>query len=180
MAPFLSVYTPAILFIVLLTSLFGVWLYSRRVNDRLNQAIKLINDLYKLHQSQESKINSLLSDAEAHQSMDENETDATKPSLLNTLIEQASSKIKLELAEDVNAITQNSITTEIQAIKDISNRVLALENKTELLQQENPEFKRYTKANTLVKEGASVEEIMEASQLPRAEIEVLVGLQRHK
>jgi hypothetical protein len=190
MPAFLMVNTLVVLLLIFFILLIALGLYARKVNTRLNQSIKLINDLYKLNQSHASKLEQLLGDnpgnnehgehngndhdnkhEDADCNFSENAPMLTKP------IQDAIEDLKLELTKDVDS-TKNSVVVAMKPLSEMSKRILALEHKTDLMQQEHPEFKRYSRANALVKEGASIEDIMEASQLPRAEVEVLLGLQR--
>lgn len=182
MTAFFTLNTLLIFSLILFALIIALTLYARKINSRLNQSIKLINDLYKLNQRQASTITELLGDTETIQLGDTEDTANTESPLVSALVLQASDKVKTTMASDVEAITKTSISTAmvkiIEPINELAKRVVSLENKTELLQREDPELKRYSRASQLVKEGASIEDIMEASQLPRAEVEVLVGLQR--
>lgn len=146
--------TPNILFylcIFLLMLLIAMSVYARNIDKRLTQSIKLINDLYKLSQDQAIAIS---------QMMDKDQ---------NT--EQT------ESATDAEALAKKHVAD--LAVK-IDQRILTLENQTQLLQQESPELKMYKRASQLAQEGASIDDVMEASQLPRAEVEVLMGLYSKK
>lgn len=162
-----------------------LWVYARKVNTRLSQAIKLINDLYKLNQSQANTLSELLGGSEKSSAINseqysEKNTERSASSLTQRVAEQASLIIKADLVDEIANISDKASIKMTARSEDLSKRVLALENQTQLLQQEDPELKMYSRAHQLVKEGVSIEDIMEASQLPRAEVEVLVGLQRHK
>lgn len=82
--------------------------------------------------------------------------------------EQLSSSIQDEVSEIRHQLAQNS------------QELRQLENQTQQLQHQDPGIRMYTKANELVAAGASLEDIMEACELPRAEAEVLIGLHRSK
>jgi hypothetical protein len=204
MAAFLTVNALFILFSVLCILVIVLWGYARNVNTRLGQSIKLMNDLYQLHQGQARTLADLLDNGEniigndsvnnvgngRIESADKEnsiEGSASSPSpLMQRLAGQVSGIIKAELVDEVAKLVENAQINEKALInitklnEKLSKRVLALENQTQLLQKEDPELKMYNRAHQLVKEGVSIEDIMEASQLPRAEVEVLVGLQRHK
>jgi hypothetical protein len=45
---------------------------------------------------------------------------------------------------------------------------------------EDPTTKRYHKASELLENGASIEEVMEICEIPRAEVDILLGLLRRK
>ena len=151
MTDFLTVNILFSLCLFLLVLLVAVYWYARNVDKRLTQSIKLINDLYKLSQDQASAISTMVKGVHNAQ-QDED--------LVNT------ETLVKELLADF-AVT-------------IEQRILTLENQTLLLQQENPELKMYKRASQLAQEGASIEDVMEASQLPRAEVEVLMGLYSKK
>lgn len=150
MAALHNLNTLFILLLILCLLAVVLFLYVRRINARLNQSIKLINELYQLNQSQALTLSELTREVQSN-SHEQFKTSSEK-SLFN-----------------LHAQTE-----------ELSKRVLTLENETQKLQQEDPELKMYSRAHQLVKEGLSIEDVMEASQLPRAEVEVLIGLQRHQ
>ncbi|GBL04022.1 DUF2802 domain-containing protein [Glaciecola sp. KUL10] len=55
-----------------------------------------------------------------------------------------------------------------------------LEQKVHDVQMEDPTTKRYHKASELLENGASIEEVMEICEIPRAEVDILLGLLRKK
>lgn len=151
MTDFLTINTLFYSCLILLILLVAVYLYARNIDKRLTQSIKLINDLYKLSQDQANTISHMADDVQnTEQSVD----------LVNT-----EALAKTQLADFTATIEQ---------------RILTLENQTLLLQQESPELKMYKRASQLAQEGASIDDVMEASQLPRAEVEVLMGLYSKK
>jgi predicted PurR-regulated permease PerM len=177
MVAFLTVNVLFILFTILCAFILVLWIYTRKMNTRLSQSIKLINDLYKLNQSQANTLAELSGSPEKST---QGATGFSPSALTQRIAEQAGQLIKEDLVNDITNISNKALINITTRNEDLSSRVLALENQTELLQQEDPELKMYNRAHQLVKEGVSIEDIMEASQLPRAEVEVLVGLQRHK
>ncbi|MFC4699897.1 DUF2802 domain-containing protein [Glaciecola siphonariae] len=50
----------------------------------------------------------------------------------------------------------------------------------ERLEEQDPALKMYSKASKLVEQGADMDDIIEASGLPRAEVEVLISLHARK
>ena len=145
---------PSTFFILLLGVSFVVvalWLYARKTNARLDQSIKLLNDLYLLNKTQ-----------------------------ADTLAEHASTLKNYQTSIEQLTANQGDLNILKTQHETLSKRFLALENQTQLLYQQDPELKMYSKAHQLVKEGVNIQDIMEATQLPRAEVEVLIGLQRHK
>lgn len=135
----------------LLILLLVVYLHARSIDKRLSQSIKLINDLYKLSQEQANAISQMADDIQSTEQ--------------NNDVVNAEALVKKQAADFAATIEQ---------------RLLTLENQTLLLQQESPELKMYKRASQLAQEGASIEDVMEASQLPRAEVEVLMGLYSKK
>ena len=67
-----------------------------------------------------------------------------------------------------------------KAYKGFSSNIEATVNKVaatvERLEEQDPALKMYSKASKLVEQGAAMEDIIEASGLPRAEVEVLISL----
>lgn len=63
-------------------------------------------------------------------------------------------------------------------VKRLVKRLDQAENRLEQLEKEDPQVRMYKKATELAAQGLSIEDIMDACQLPRAEVEVLKGLQR--
>ena len=126
-----------------------LWVKLRSVNQRLQQSIKLINDLYT-HTQSVQPANKDLSNKQ------------TEPSKFDPFVEEYTESMS-RLHNDVSALAQ---------------RLDKTENRLDLFEQDEPQMKMYKKANQLASAGASIEDIMEACQLPRAEVEVLMGLQR--
>lgn len=67
-----------------------------------------------------------------------------------------------------------------QQLDNFSHDLRQVENQTQQLQYEDPGLRMYSKANELVAAGASIDDIIQACELPRAEAEVLIGLHRSK
>ena len=61
-------------------------------------------------------------------------------------------------------------------IKELAVQVSQLADKIEELQLLDPETRLYTQANKMVIAGASIEELMEECDLPRAEAELLFAM----
>ena len=145
--------TPSLQWIIY-AFLFGciiiVFLYARNVNKRLNQTIKLINELYQVSQGQASNIANLTSDlADSSTALNNQEKDMLESKLHSRL-------------------------------NELEQQFIKVENQTQLLQQEDPALKMYHRATQLVAKGASIDDIIEACQLPRAEVEVLISLHSNK
>jgi tetrahydromethanopterin S-methyltransferase subunit G len=65
--------------------------------------------------------------------------------------------------------------TDMEAIKQIIDKI---EAEVEDMSQQDPAAKMYAKAHSLVESGASIDEIIEACDLPKAEVEILIGFQK--
>lgn len=65
-------------------------------------------------------------------------------------------------------------------LRDLREQVQVLESKLHNLEAQDPTSRLYTKANKLVASGASVEEIMQECELPRAEAELVMSLHARK
>lgn len=182
MTEFLTVNTLFYLCITLFVLLATVWLYARYVNKRLTQSIKLINDLYKLSQNQASTISNMLGETASPPQTDKANTDtlSEKMSYTDLLVGKSVLEVKSLIAADIENIEVRAMKEFTDCTAKIERRILSLENQTQQLLQESPELKMYSRANQLVKEGASIDDVMEACQLPRAEVEVIVGLYSHK
>lgn len=63
---------------------------------------------------------------------------------------------------------------------DVEERVRKMEDTVERLEEHDPALKMYSRASKLVEQGAAMEDIIEASGLPRAEVEVLISLHAKK
>jgi len=154
----------------------------RNVNKRLTQAINLINDLYKLSQNQAKAIAEFTDDSSSSLKFEKSFGEGKEANMpINKgLLKAAVSEVKSALSDDRTNIDDRAIQLVHERTNEIEHRILALENQTLQLQQDSPELKMYSRANQLVKDGARIEDVMEATQLPRAEVEVLVGLHGHK
>ncbi|MCC2606180.1 DUF2802 domain-containing protein [Planctobacterium marinum] len=63
---------------------------------------------------------------------------------------------------------------------ELQQNVQALQSKLQTLETEDPNSRLYTKASKLVASGASIEEIMQECDLPRAEAELVMSLHTAK
>lgn len=128
---------------------------NRKLSLRLNKAVELINSLHRLNQNTQSKLTEL----DSHQA---NLSKSIKQELATELANSKTSILALQGAE-------------FTIIKDTVDKLQA---EVEDISQQDPAAKMYAKAHTLVESGASVEEIMDACDLPKAEVEVLFGFQK--
>lgn len=151
MTDYLSINMLASLTLLLAIAALLLFLYAKRTRTQMRASIKLINELYQVSQSQQNQIKAL--EANKH-------TQATLAPE-NDAKEAVFEKMHERLAQ-------------------LEHKYTVLENQTQLLQSEDPELKMYNKASELVKAGASIDDVLEASQLPRAEVEVLMSLHKKR
>ena len=82
----------------------------------------------------------------------------------------------------------NNQQTEAQArtlvitrhLQELDEKQTALENQLRELKLQDPSLRLYQRAADLVKQGASIDEIIEACDIPRAEAEMLVMVHKQK
>jgi hypothetical protein len=99
--------------------------------------------------------------------------------LLDDLTVRVSTELS-NMAEQVN--DANNQQTEIQArsvviskhLQRIDEKYQEMENQLRELKFQDPSLKLYQRAADLVKQGATIEEIIETCDIPRAEAEMLV------
>ena len=182
MTAFLTINTLFYICISLFILLIVLWVYVQNINKRLTQSIKLINDLYKLSQSQSKVLADLVGESQVSERNDDEKENvvADKAPITEQLIAKIEAQVKASIGDDLNCIESRATEAASKRVLDLEQRILELENQTLQLQQDSPELKMYNRANELVKQGANIEDVMEATQLPRAEVEVLVGLHSHK
>lgn len=150
--------------IALLVGLVICFYMLAKQSARIKSAIKLINELHQLNTHQNELLEQFKQPAKH----------ANDPKSLPSAT-----------LEWINSRTEKTITKEIEELAkhqqvqftQVRNELDALDNQVEQLVQDDPALKMYSRANQLAKSGASIEDIMEACQLPRAEVEVLVSLQ---
>lgn len=75
---------------------------------------------------------------------------------------------------NLNTQMQNAL----QNIEYLTTRMNDIEHSTDLLTQQEPGLRMYNKASQMAQADAHIEDIMEACELPRAEVEVLVSLHK--
>ncbi|GLR70704.1 DUF2802 domain-containing protein [Agaribacter marinus] len=73
---------------------------------------------------------------------------------------------------------KNEMSEQIEKTNKLAQEFSLYGDKVEQLSEQDPELKMYSKANKLVASGESIDDIIEASGLPRAEVEVLYSLHR--
>ncbi|MEQ3652412.1 MAG: DUF2802 domain-containing protein [Glaciecola sp.] len=129
---------------------------SSKTNKRLNITLELLNSLHKIIETNKANIAEL------------------------------ENKLSVELQE-AGQVTKNTSQSDIakeqdiiqisQSIADLQVQIDKLSAQYQELVEQEPTAKIYTKAQSLVRAGASVAEVMEACDLPRAEVEVMMGIQ---
>lgn len=151
--------------VLLCISFFGLGLAviaiqsSRKLSLRLNKALELINSLHKLNETHQSKLNAL------------------EQSQLATNVENRETFTKdfKNAFSTFETSTTQTLNAEIDTLKLEVDKLMA---QIDEISQQDPAAKMYAKAHSLVASGASIEEIMDACDLPKAEVEVLIGFQK--
>ena len=151
--------------VLLCISFFGLGLAviaiqsTRKLSLRLSKALELINSLHKLNETHQGKLQALeLSQSAANTEHNEAFTNDFK-SAFSTF----------------ETSTMQKLNSEIDSLK---LEVVKLMAQIDEISQQDPAAKMYAKAHSLVASGASIEEIMDACDLPKAEVEVLIGFQK--
>ncbi|WP_371192725.1 DUF2802 domain-containing protein [Glaciecola sp. SC05] len=81
---------------------------------------------------------------------------------------------------EVNKLSK-SVRKEYGAMAEqVDTRISKVEDTVERLEEQDPALKMYSRASKLVEQGAAMDDIIEASGLPRAEVEVLISLHARK
>lgn len=145
-----------ILIAVLVICVLYCLVYAIKVNARLNKSINLINDLYKLSTEQGQVVKQLSQD-----------------------YSQADLQQQSDAEKNENHLNENLAKVRAR-VSDLESELLRVSNQTEQLMQTDPATKMYSRANQLAASNASIDDIVEACGLPRAEVEVLMGLHRKK
>jgi 16S rRNA C967 or C1407 C5-methylase (RsmB/RsmF family) len=151
--------------VLLCISFFGVGLAviaiqsTRKLSLRLSKALELINSLHKLNETHQGKLQAL----EQSQSAENREH------------KEAFTKDFKSTFSKFEANTMQKLNSEIDSLKLEVDKLMA---QIDEISQQDPAAKMYAKAHSLVASGASIEEIMDACDLPKAEVEVLIGFQK--
>lgn len=131
---------------------------NRKLSLRLNKALELINSLYKTNEAHQTKLNAF-------------------EQIQKDSYEQNKQRLAVELDSAVSGFTATitqAHASEIEALKFDIDKLMA---QIDELSQQDPAAKMYAKAHSLVASGASLNEIIDACDLPKAEVEVLMGFQ---
>ena len=151
---------PVIIFIAITVVLFLFLLVSKQ-----NKKIALI-------EQQQNEL-SLLCDNMQHSMQ-------TTVKLINKEKEQESfNKLTEQVNQQQSTMTTNMATTE-QQIKSITTRLTALVNNVDILANQQPEDKLYSRALKLAALGAGIEEISQNCEIPMAEAEMLLAVHQTK
>lgn len=110
--------------------------------------------------------------------------------LLYSHIRNLRTSIETNQAEHIEALARvealannaNNQQAEAQArtivitrhLKELDEKQISIENELRELRLQDPSLRLYQRAAELVKQGASIDEIIEACDIPRAEAEMLV------
>ncbi|MBT1450848.1 DUF2802 domain-containing protein [Glaciecola sp. XM2] len=95
---------------------------------------------------------------------------AQKQEIQGLLQAQSAVKHDVEQKQDEMNRAQEATMIRLEKVEDTIDR----------LEEQDPALKMYSKASKLVEQGVAMEDIMEASGLPRAEVEVLLSLHSRK
>ena len=115
---------------------------------------------------------------------------AVKVGLLYSHIRKLRTSIETSQAEHIEALARvealannaNNQQAEVQArtivitrhLKELDEKQISIDNELRELRLQDPSLRLYQRAAELVKQGASIDEIIEACDIPRAEAEMLV------
>nr|WP_168710945.1 DUF2802 domain-containing protein [Ningiella ruwaisensis] len=139
--------------LVLCALLIALWLYVRSLKGRLLQSVGLIDELYKITQTQAA-------------------TNSANEAKIKKLID-ATEKLKTDM--------QSQLASQYEAnIQALDKKLESLSAQIERVEEQDPTLKMYSRASKLVEQGASMDDIIEASGLPKAEVEVLLALNKRK
>lgn len=87
---------------------------------------------------------------------------------------------KLEQSAKSSRVAHDALQLQVQelndALIDSSAQIESIKVHTEEIEQRDPQVKLYAKASALVADGASIDDIMSACDLDRAEVELLKNI----
>ncbi|WP_075610558.1 DUF2802 domain-containing protein [Alteromonas pelagimontana] len=85
-----------------------------------------------------------------------------------------------EIAHLSHQINEEQARSLVQGkhLQQLQEQLVQLENQLREVKQQDPSMRLYSRATELVKQGASIAEIMQACDLPRAEAELLISMHR--
>jgi hypothetical protein len=132
---------------------------NKKLSLRLNEALELINSLDKFNETHQIKFTAR---ADKQDKLHEKNKQALTSELENMLFIFKTS-------------TSQAHASDIEMIKIDIDKLMA---QIDELSQQDPGAKMYARAHSLVESGATISEIMDACDLPQAEVEVLIGFQK--
>jgi len=94
-------------------------------------------------------------------------------------IDALQADMRTELHESLKQ-TKTAQTRGEASLSDVCERIEKNESSVERVGEQDPALKMYSRSSKLVAQGAAMEDIIEASGLPRAEVEVLMSLHSQK
>lgn len=127
-----------------------------------------------------SRINSLIdSEKQAHLKLFEkiHRSHKQHDELLNEL-KMATRGISEKVIALQNIEPQQTVSPD--ELTDLKEQIVELAGKLQSMEADDPASRLYTKASKLVAGGASVEEVMDECDLPRAEAELMMNLHSNK
>ncbi|MBF7072396.1 DUF2802 domain-containing protein [Glaciecola sp. MH2013] len=130
---------------------------TRKLSLKLHTSLGLIKSLHSMLEAELAKVNDLKESMAGYQERVESE---------------------IQKQQGLIASSSQSIGNQANQLSLLQEQLNNLQAQCDELALQEPAAKIYSKAQTLVKSGASVEEVMEACDLPRAEVEVMVGFQQ--
>jgi hypothetical protein len=132
---------------------------NRKLSLRLNKALELINSLHKFNETHETRLTALVKNQDRLHEKNKKALTSELEHMLFSLKTSAS----------------QAYASDIEMIKIDIDKLMA---KIDELSQQDPTAKMYARAHSLVGSGATISEIMDACDLPQAEVEVLIGFQK--
>ncbi|MFT4731631.1 MAG: hypothetical protein ACI89W_000641 [Gammaproteobacteria bacterium] len=132
---------------------------NRKLSLRLNKALELINSLHKFNETHQTNFTAF-----------ENKQDK-----LHEKNKQALTSELEDMLCSLKTSTSQAHAFDIEMIKIDVDKLMA---QIDELSQQDPAAKMYARAHSLVESGATISEIMDACDLPQAEVEVLIGFQK--
>nr|WP_297347822.1 DUF2802 domain-containing protein [uncultured Glaciecola sp.] len=132
---------------------------NKKLSLRLNKALDLINSLHKFNETHQTKFTALEKNQEKRHEKNKQTLTSELEDMLFTL----------------KTSTSQAHASDIEMIKIDVDKLMA---QIDELSQQDPAAKMYARAHSLVESGATISEIMDACDLPQAEVEVLIGFQK--
>ncbi len=103
---------------------------------------------------------------------------ATRQALEDATISLVSLKDAISTLQHQQNEDQTRVVVVTRHLTDIEQKHTELENQLRDVKLQDPSMRLYQRAAELVKQGATLEEVMEACDIPRAEAEMLITVHR--